>query len=429
MVPAMPTAQTLSEAIDVLTPEPLDEAHDDWYVGNPTNTPGGHLVYPLGMLRASLLRARDTERLFLSGHIGAGKSTELRRLLRDPAIRRRYFVVDFRLADEEIPEVTSTHLLFIIAAELYQRANAQDLLKRGRKRWEAILKRIDERFFGQKGVSKEGSVDLKFNLLFMELRQQLKLVDSKRKEFRSFAESETTILVDLINALAEDIQLTLLEQTLPERVLVVIDDIDKIRSASQIDELFNKNLALLRAPRIPMLMTLPADITFGGPTTELGSNITHIRPAQVLDKTKTAATLDPLAATDPVGTEYLRRVLAHRVRDGLFDADVVWYAAVYSGGVLRAFFELLRNAAIRAADLYGLATVNSTTFNDQLEDEKNNLARATYPADRAALAEIHRTHELPDRTALGLMTASLVLEYNHAGIWWEANPLLWHVLK
>jgi hypothetical protein len=273
MVPPMPTAQTLSEAIDVLTPEPLDEAHNDWYVGNPTTTPGGHVVHPLGMLRASLLRSRDAERLFLSGHIGAGKSTELKRLLRDPAIRRRYFVVDFRLADEEIPEVTSTHLLFIIAAELYQRADAQDLLKRGRKRWEAILKRIDERFFGQKGVSREGSVDLKFNLLFMELRQQLKLVDSKRKEFRSFAESETTILVDLINALAEDIQLALLEQSLPERVLVVIDDIDKIRSALQIDDIFNKNLALLRAPRIPVLMTLPADITFRRP--DDGSRLEH----------------------------------------------------------------------------------------------------------------------------------------------------------
>lgn len=423
----MPTAQTLSDAIAVLTPEPLDEAHEDWYVGNPTSTPGGHMVPPLGMLRASLIRARDAERLFLSGHIGAGKSTELKRLLRDPAIRRRYFVVDFKLADEEIPEVTSAHLLFIIAAELYKHANAQDLLKRGHKRWEAMLKRIDERFFGPKGVAaKEGSLELKFNLLFVELRQQLKLVESKRKEFRSFAESDATILVDLINALAEDAQLTLLEQSLPEQVLVVIDDIDKVRSASQIDDIFNKNLALLRAPRIPMLMTLPANITFGGPTTELGANITHIRPAQVLGK---VATMDPLAAADPAGTEYLRRVLGQRVRDGLFDPEVVRHAAVYSGGVLRAFFELLRNAAIRAADLYGLTTVNTVTFNDQLEDEKNNLARATYPADRAVLAAIHRSHELPDRTALGLMTASLVLEYNHAGIWWEANPLLWHVLK
>lgn len=172
-------------------------------------------------------------------------------------------------------------------------------------------------------------------------------------------------------------------------------------------------------------MTLPATVTFGGPTTELGANITHIRPIQVLKKT-TAAT--PLDAIDRAALPYMRAVLGKRVREGLFDDDVVESAAVYSGGVLRKFFELLRNAAIRAADLYELPTVNSITFNDQLEEEKNNLARATYPADRVMLAQIHEHHELPTREALPLMNASLVLEYNHTGIWWEANPLVWHIL-
>ena len=37
--------------------------------------------------------------------------------------------------------------------------------------------------------------------------------------------------------------------------------------------------------------------------------------------------------------------------------------------------------------------------------------------------------DVPNREALGMMTSSLVLEYNHAGIWWEANPLLWHLLR
>jgi hypothetical protein len=425
MVPVMPLAQTLADAISTLTVGPLDESQEDWYVGNPTSTASGRTVPPLAMLRASLLRARDSERLFLSGHVGSGKSTELARLLRDPAILRKFFVVSFAIADEEIGQLTTAHLLFIIAAELYTRARAQGLLGKHRRRWEAILKRLDERF-GPKGISaSEGSLELKLNLVVVELRQQLKLQDRRREEFRAFAESEGTILVDLINALAEDITLAVMEAGIAERVLIVIDDIDKIRSSPQIEEIFQKNLAALRAPQLPILMTLPATVTFGGPTTELGANITHIRPVQVLQKTEST---DPRAALDRGAMPYMRAVLGKRVREGLFDEDVVESAAVYSGGVLRKFFELLRNAAIRAADLYGLPTVNAITFNDQLEDEKNDLARATYPADRAVLAQIHKQHALPDREALRLMNASLVLEYNHAGIWWDANPLVWHVL-
>jgi hypothetical protein len=42
-------------------------------------------------------------------------------VLHDWVAGPRYFVVDFKLSDEEIPEVTSAHLLFIIAAELSAR--------------------------------------------------------------------------------------------------------------------------------------------------------------------------------------------------------------------------------------------------------------------------------------------------------------------
>ena len=89
-------------------------------------------------------------------------------------------------------------------------------------------------------------------------------------------------------------------------------------------------------------------VTFGGPTTELGANITHLRPVQVLLKT---AAPDPRSALDRTAMPYMRAVLGKRVREGLFEEDVVESAAVYSAGVLRKFFELLRNAAIRAADL------------------------------------------------------------------------------
>lgn len=427
MVRPMPAAQTLSDAISTLTADPLDETQDDWYVGNPSSTPSGRVVPPLAMLRASLLRARDSERLFVSGHVGSGKSTELRRLLRDFEIRRKYFVVSFAIADEEIGQLTTAHLLFVIAAELYAHAEKHELLGKRGKRWEEILRRLDERFFGRKGVgASEGSVELKVNLIFAELRQQLKVISGRREEFRQFAESEGTILVDLIDALVEDITLAVNTRDMAQRVLVVIDDLDKLRSSSQIDEIFHKNLAALRAPRVPIVATLPATVTFGGPTTELGANITHLRPVQVLLK---SAAAEPMAALDPRALPYMREVLSKRVREGLFDEDVIERAAVYSGGVLRKYFELLRNAAIRAADLYQLESVNAITFDDQLEEEKNDLARATYPADQATLGEVRKHHALPDREALRLMNASLILEYNHSGIWWEANPLVWHVLR
>src|SRR5213595_582262 len=110
----MSQATTLSDAVDVLNWDPLDENHEDWYVENKVVTASGRTLHPLAELRAHILRARSDERLFLSGHIGSGKSTVLSRLLRQATERRKFFVVAFTLRKSEIPSLTSHQFLFII---------------------------------------------------------------------------------------------------------------------------------------------------------------------------------------------------------------------------------------------------------------------------------------------------------------------------
>ncbi len=67
-------------------------------------------------------------------------------------------------------------------------------------------------------------------------------------------------------------------------------------------------------------------------------------------------------------------------------------------------------------------------FEDVLVEETNNLTRTLYPADKEALREIHEGHALKNPSQLDYMRRSVVLEYNHDGIWWEAAPMLWQWL-
>lgn len=154
--------------------------------------------------------------------------------------------------------------------------------------------------------------------------------------------------------------------------------------------------------------------------------MTHLRPIQVLKK---ISTRDPMGAVDPSGVDLLRRVLAARVDLGLFEPKVIDEAAVYSGGVIRDFFRLLRLAAIQAADLYAQDSVDAVAFEDVLVEETNNLVRTLYPADKESLREIHESHALKDPGQLDYMRRSVVLEYNHDGIWWDAAPMLWRWLE
>lgn len=162
------------------------------------------------------------------------------------------------------------------------------------------------------------------------------------------------------------------------------------------------------------------------PATALGQQATHLFPIQVLTK---KAARDPMSIADEGGVDVMRRALAARIDLDLFEPGVVEKAAVYSGGVIRVFFRLVRAASMYALDLYGLAKVDSATLEDVLADEMNKLTRMLYPVDREALREIHESHALKDPSQLEYVRRSLVIEYDHDGIWCAASPMLWRWLE
>ncbi|EYF01519.1 hypothetical protein [Chondromyces apiculatus] len=423
----MGLAASLNEAIDVLQPEPI-EPDSPWYVRPEVLAHSGRKLAPLAELRAQLLNSRDSDRYLLSGHLGSGKSTELKRLLADPEIQKRFYVVQFAVEPTALPSLTSHHLLFLIASELYRRASSTEALTAFDKkdRWLDLLQRMNTALYGPDAqVARSGKFGLEFDLFFVKLRQELNVDEARRKEFRNFAETQGSVLVDLIDALVDDLRTALGHAGLPARVLVAVDDLEKVQHEAQLREMFDTNLGAFLAPQVPLLVTVPPSITFGGSSTPLGRKVIHLRPVQVLKK---EAAKDPLGAADPHGIDLLRRVLAARVEPQLFEPGVVDEAAVYSGGVLREFFYLLRTAAIQASYLYGQDTVDAVTFEDVLVEERNKLARTLYPADREALREIHATHALSNPDQLDYMRRSVVLEYNHDAIWFDVAPLLWQWL-
>lgn len=419
----MTTARTLADAIRVLEPGPLDEAHVGWYVPNEAHGRNGRPMHPLMHFEASIAAAGHHDRLFLSGHIGSGKTTELRRIARSPAVKDRFVVVEVEIPDDEAQVLTSLHLLFVVALELYRQAEERGLLSAGKRRWVRHFEALDKELFGARGVgASEGEVELKWKLPFLEIRQELKLTEGLR---RGLGQTKASVLLDLVDALLEDMRMTLATQGSRQDVLLFIDGTDRIHRQEQVADIFEANLPLLTAPRVAMVMTVSALVTFGGPSTPFGRRIMHMPTAQVLKKTDL---MSPMAAHDPEGVDYLKRVFCARVDPVLFDADAIEQAAVYSGGVLREFFNLLRTAAVRAHYAYQEATVSSITFTDVVHDARIALARALYPSDYEALRAIRQRHALSGPSELKYMQASLVIEFNHQGVWFEVNPLLWEGL-
>lgn len=349
----MALAQNLDEARKLLDPRPLDFNRDESAQGakaasNPAfyceppalKKNNRNLPSPVENIRQRLLTGGQETKLFLCGHVGSGKSTELNRLAMDKEILSELSVVMLRFEEQEWAALDSSQVLFRIAGEIHKRFKA--ILKKDEDgELQKALKELNDRLFQATGLkATEGSVGLEFDLLVVKLRQELKLSEKARRVFRDFGETQQTMLQDVLQKMVDAVENALAATDDPPRLLVLVDDMDKVRGAEQQKEMFDKNLAALMTPPLRIVYTLPTGVYFGESLADVRRNVEHLYPVRVLNKAP--GTFDPQRAYNGDRIGFFEALVDHRVEEGLIAREAIRLAALYSGGVLRDFFHLLR---------------------------------------------------------------------------------------
>ncbi len=434
----MPLAATLADALDVLELHPLDftrsaERHPEsnplFYVEPPPrDDPGSGLQGPglAERFRDQLLGHRQAVKLFLSGHIGSGKSTQINKLAADDALRGAFSIVVLRIEAGLVAFLDAAQLLFLVAGAIFDFGSEAKLLSEN-GRWRGILRDLDARIFGEQGlVAKEGALSAELNLFFVKIREDLKLVEHRRRQFRDLGETQQTLLLDLVKALTLDVATQLVAQGKHHSLLLLVDDLDKVRGPEQQQDIFNTNVSLLHDLPFRALFTVPTGVVFGPNRAEVRAALDHLYPVRVLDKAPDG--FDPERSFVPRSDAFFRSVLDRRVEPALFDDAAVRLAAIYSGGVLREFFRLLRSA-VAVARHNKLTSVDARAFLAAVRDERRRETMGLLSSDYRALLEIHRTHEIAEDAERRYLDEARVLECYNGDTWYEVGPLLWKSLE
>lgn len=428
-------ATTLEEALDALVPEPLQfegerPSGEALYAPRPERFEDGLRVPgPAETLRDRLLGSTFATKVFLSGHVGSGKSTELRRLAASDAIRAAFSPIFLTIEEGYRQHLDIAQLLYLMACAIFDFGQKNGLLS-FENAWTGPLRELDQRLFGESGLhAAQGAISTEWNLFFVKVRQELKLEDRRRRQFREIAETQLTILLDLVKGLDLDIRKNLALKGDARSPLLLIDDLDKVRERAPQEDVFRKNVAVLFDPPLRVLYTLPTGVAFDRCPPMLRQARVHLYPVPILRKQVPGSPVfDPERSINEVGLPFLDAVLRSRVAPGLFDAGAVRMAAVHSGGVLRAFFWLLRAGAdlSRANDL---RAVDGRVMRVAIKNERLNESQAMREEDYRALAEAHRTNAFSHGTDTSLLDYSYIIECYNDKVWYEANPVLWPLLE
>lgn len=424
--------KTLADAFDVLDPLPLEfegaNASAAWYAPRPERfeDDGLRVAGATEMLQRRLLHSAAATKVFLSGHVGSGKSTEIKRLAASEPIKKAFSPIFLAIEFDYWQHLDIAQLLFLMAGALFDFARRNGLLSE-ENAWAEPARELELRLVGEKGARlSQGTLAIELDLFLVKLRKDLVFQEQRRNQFSEMAKKDLTILVDLIRGLDLDIRRGLAVKGDSRSPLLLIDDLDKLRDSGPQDSVFRQNLAALLGLPLRVLYTVPTAVAFDRCPPGLPELLVHLYPIPILRKAP--GSFDPEEAVNEVGLPFLHAVLRSRVEDGLFDAAAVRRAGVYSGGVLRMFFRLLR-AAIEIARYNDLERVDGRVMQVAIKQQRLSETMSLRDPHYKALAEVHRTNRLSEGADGSYLDYSYVIECFNDKVWYEANPLFWLLLR
>lgn len=390
----------------------------------------GHMKIALSDAHANQLPFKA----FLVGHPGAGKTTELSRLLAD--LEPQFHGLRLSVMSELNPGVLRYYdILLLILIRLVERVTSPTII--GFE--DTVLKHMVDRVRDHLSTkwTKRLHVNAKdfeggLGLPFVKLLGNIKLGTTKEQGQEDYQLSFVSDLAELVNQVLQESNRLLKKHKNGRQFLIILEDLEKLGlDAGLIRDLFVGLRPHLEGLDAHLIMTIPVwlkyhdAVGFALPANFVSFDLPDL-PVYRKDHSRAD---DVLAA--------LRSVVEARAQASLFDPDVLDLLGIASGGNLRDLFGMIREAML-AARLRGAAAIGlddaRAAINSLRNDYKQLLGGepATLDPKLARLQALYerndRAVEVPDPVLYVLLRQRCALQYNGEG-WLGVHPLVVDLLK
>lgn len=362
-----------------------------------------------------------TSHVLFFGHVGSGKTTELRRYARDLDDSRHFYVVEV----DVLSKLDSNNLQYSETLLAMAEALCQKLMDDGYSVSDDTLKPIHD-WFQTAITSRTENTDHMAELrseaeiggglpgifkLLSKLTASAKTGSSHKQEWRNEVRNRFTALADAFNALLADIEQTLAEQQRANRILFLLDGTDKMKGEDT-EQFFIQDAAQLVAINSFVIYTAPLYLKYSGrPVTRLHD---LVLPMIKLDERDGS----PCTA----GRSALRELLLRRADHSLFASDTEIEKLVeLCGGHPRELLRLLRECCLEADD----DVIDGTVVEAAAKRVASDYRRFLQPDDYQLLASLDADPQHGGNTEAiqNLLHNLALLEYND-GSWRRSHPLV-----
>ena len=406
----MPKATNLINAYNNFVVEPLktEEEFKDFYVERPKNAPS-----PIEELKDRIENADSAKKYLFLGFRGCGKSTELNRLSR-MIDRNRFLIVSYSIRELDVSDFDFRDFFGSMALKIYDIAEKEIKLEKDIKDdFLDFMMHITK--VSEEDVTKYRGMGISFSkFILLKLGREAKT----RKYIRKELETKISDLIQKLNWLTMEV-----ETKTGKRIVVIVDDLDKLTRVKQAEDFFYKNYGLLIQPKCFVIYTFPIPLTFN-PYYE------NVRPAfdddiilpQLPVKSKDGKRLNE------ENINFYKGIVEKRMDLDLIEENAL-EEAIVSTGKTSEFISIMRDAAIKAYRNEN-ERITKEEVEKALEKLRRTYDRTLTEAHKKRLLEIHdkkeaRDDDIEDSTSRDLLFSLTAVEYeDEEGRWCDINPLL-----
>jgi hypothetical protein len=432
-----PKATQLTEVSQFASPKPLDQSTWHMWVDTEDARGSGVVLKLVEQMRQAYAQPDPVKALF-AGHSGSGKSTELFRVKRE--VGDLYHVVIARIGDRySLSTVDYRQLLFFCASQLVEVGAQENAIIAGRDEAENLLAWFDDRTQtevqsgGHKLTIEAGAKFNVFTALFARFSGKIYSGGETREEAVKHIESR----LDQLRLNMQIIVRVIEEKLNGRKLLLVLEDLDKIEDRDQSSKLFFEHRPQLLDIPCSVIFTFPIALWYEQEAGAQGYPIRYLLPMiPVAPPPAESSEAGTEAEKAETGRAIVRRILFQRLDESahLIAEEALEFLITYSGGVLRDLLYMLREAAI-GAKIKHRARIEIDDVKEVARLLRNEyssrLSPRTYGETPVTLEDIEET--LGDRAAWPKRTADrsaafrmllqslCVLEYN-GDQWFDLHP-------
>jgi hypothetical protein len=347
------------------------------------------------------------------GSRGNGKSTELNRL--SELVNDKLFVVSFSIKDKlNLFDVDYADILLVIATEIYESVSDKlsAKLKHYLDAWsEKVVERVKEK---QKGLEFGAGFSAIVNLA-----GKVKTQVTTREVTRDVMKPRLSDLIDAINKIIFDA-----EKELGKKILVIIDDLDKV-NLEKGEELFYMHGAELTQPVCKIIYTIPQPLLF--------SNKIRQIILQYFDGRKELHNINVNhrnGEVDHSGYEVMREVALMRMEEDLITEEAMAEAIKSSAGILTELVRLIRDAA-NIANMENRGKIEEGDVKRVVTGIRNDYIRILGKEDLKILKGVKNTKgKIGDEDRFHDLLFSLaILEYANDEVWYDIHPTIKGIIE